>query len=325
MSDPASSGRAGPRPGGPGRHWHPVTRVFLYLLLFLLLQLAVGLPALLVWAVLTDTNPMLLARQPGGTAELSLFIFACLAPVIVPLTLAYARWLDAKGPAALGARLPAGGAREAGRQAAAAVIAVSALLGLWLAAAGTLGGLVYGGLAEGFREGAGPFRGAGGGAALLGVVLAAFLVQGGVEEWVFRGYVFRTLRERWSWASAAGASSLAFAVLHSLNPEVAPAGLVNTFLLGLALAAVAELTGSLLAPVVLHAWWNFALASLLSLPVSGAQLFHLLELEVQGPEAVSGGAYGPEGSWVLTAILVPIVAALAMRIDRGHLGERHSP
>ena len=316
MSDEPLRDPGGPGPGGPGRHWRPVTRVLLYLVLFLVLQLAVGLPALLVWAVLTGTNPLLLARQPGGAAELSLFVYACLAPVIVPLTVVYARWLDGKRPEALGARLPAGGGRAAARQAAVSLAAVAGVLALWLAAAAVPGELVYGGLADGFREGAGPLRGTGGGVALLGVLLAAFLVQGGVEEWVFRGYVFRTLRDRWSWASAAGASSLAFAVLHSLNPSVAPAGLVNTFLLGLVLAAVAELTGSLVAPVVLHGWWNFSLACLLSLPVSGARLFHLLDLEVRGPEAVSGGDYGPEGSWVLTGLLVPIVVALAVRVDR---------
>ncbi|HLE85531.1 MAG TPA: CPBP family intramembrane glutamic endopeptidase [Thermoanaerobaculia bacterium] len=327
MSDPERRDPSG-RGAAPPGHRHPVTRVVLYLSLFLGLQLTVGIPALFIWAILTGVNPLLLARGTEGAAELTLFVYACLAPVVVPLTVVWARRLDGKEPAELGARLPAGGARAAARQSALAAAASAGLLGLWLAAAAGAARLAYGGLAEGFLDGAGPFRGAGGGAALLGVLLLAFLVQSGVEEWVFRGYVFRSLRDRWSWASAAGASSLAFAVLHGLNPSVDLAGLVNTFLLGLVLAAVAELTASLLAPIVLHGAWNFLMASVLSLPVSGARLFHLLELEVEGPRAVTGGAYGPEGSWLLTALLAPVVVLLAVRVDRRERPEspaRYSP
>lgn len=304
------------RPERPAPRWHPVARASAYLVLFVMLQLAVGVPVLLIWAVVTDTNLLLLAESgqvPGG---LALFVYAALAPVIVAFTLVWVRWLDGKGLGHLGVRMPEGGEGEAARQAVASVAAVAAVLGGWLAAVAAFGTVRLGGLAAGFLEGAGPIEGAGGGAGLLGLLLLGFLIQGGIEEWVFRGYVFRVLRERWSWASAAGASSLAFSILHGLNPSVSLAGLVNTFLLGLVLAAVAELTGSLLAPTVLHGWWNFAMACLLSVPVSGVRLFHLLELELAGPEAVTGGGYGPEGSWALTALLVPFLVVLAARVDR---------
>lgn len=302
----------GDRPGGRDPRWHPVARASLYLVLFVFLQLAVGVPVLMIWAVLSDTNLLIMAERgtvPGG---LALLVYAALAPVIVAFTAAWARWLDGKTLRDLGVRLPA----RPARQAASSLVAVAAVLGGWLAAVAAFGGVRVGGLAPGFHEGAGPFEGAGGGAALLGLLLVGFLVQGGVEEWVFRGYVFHALRERWSWASAAGASSLAFAILHGLNPSVSLPGLVNTFLLGLVLAAVTELSGSLLAPAVLHGWWNYAMACLLSVPVSGVSLFHLLELEVAGPDAVTGGGYGPEGSWALTALLVPVLAVLAARVDR---------
>lgn len=331
LDDASRPGPEGPErtdpPGGPGLpagRWHPVTRASLYLILFVGLQIAVGTPVLLIWAVVTDTNLLLLAESgeiPGG---LALAVYAALAPVIVAFTLVWARWLDGKRLRDLGARLPAGGAGEAGRQAVASLAAVAAVLGVWLAAVAAFGHVRFGGLAGGFLAGAGPFEGAGGGAVVLILLLFGFLIQGGVEEWVFRGYVFRALRERWSWASAAGASSVAFSVLHGLNPSVSLPGLVNTFLLGLVLAAVVELGGSLLAPAVLHGWWNFAMASLLSVPVSGVKVYHLLDLELTGPEAVTGGGYGPEGSWVLTAVLVPVLAALAMRVDRRE-GESASP
>jgi hypothetical protein len=300
------------RPERPDPHLHPLARSGLYLVLFVFLQVAVGVPVLLIWAVATDTNLLLMAERgtvPGG---LALFVYAALAPVIVAFTAAWARWLDGKRLRDLGARLPA----RPGVQTVASLVAVAAVLGGWLAVAAAFGEVRVGGLAPGFREGAGPFEGVAGGAALLGLLFLGFLVQGGVEEWVFRGYVFHALRERWSWASAAGGSSAAFAILHGLNPSVSLPGLVNTFLLGLVLAAVTELTGSLLAPAVLHGWWNFAMACVLSVPVSGVRLFHLLELEAAGPEAVTGGGYGPEGSWALTALVVPVLVVLAARVDR---------
>lgn len=307
---------SGPRPTGTGPRLHPVARVVLFLALFVLLQIAVGAPGLFIWAVVTDSNPMLLA-QGEGIGGFSLFVYVCLAPVVVALTVVVLRRFDRKEAGEIGARWPAGGRPAALRQAAASLAAVVGLLGLWLGLVAIFGEVRLGGLAAGFAEGAGPLRGTGGGALALGLEGAAFLVQGGVEEWVFRGYVFHALRERWSWASAAGASSLVFAVVHSLNPSVDPAGLTNTFLLGLVLAAVMELTGSLVAPTVLHGAWNFLMAGVLSLPVSGAELFHLLDLELAGPRHLTGGSYGPEGSWLLTGLLVAILLVVVQRVDRG--------
>lgn len=316
MDGPSPTPTRPERPRPPGPPWHPVGRVGLYLGLFLAIQFAVAVPAIFVWAAITRTNPITML-QGSGAAAYTLFVYACMAPALLPLTLAFLRRFDGKTLADLGLRAPAGGARRGAIQALAAFAAAFGLLGLWLLAVAVLGEVSAGGLAEGFSAGAGPFRGAAGGTLLLALQALGFLVQGGVEELVFRGYVLRTLRERWSWGSAAGASSLVFAVFHSLNQSVDVAALVNTFLLGLALAAAMELTGSLLACTLFHGGWNFAMAGVLSLPVSGVEIFHLLDLSVAGPAWLTGGSYGPEASWALTALLVPVVVGLAMLVDRG--------
>jgi len=304
---------AGP-PGGPPR-WHPVGRIIFVLALFLLLQVVVGVPVLFIWAVLTNTNPMVLARGEG-VGGFSLFIYVCMAPVVVALTVAFLRRTEGKEVSAIGARWPAAGAGATLGQAGSAVAAVAVVLGIWLGVASILGEVSFGGVASSFLEGAGPLRGTGGAALALTLEGLGFLIQGAVEEWVFRGYIFHALRERWSWASAAGGSSLVFAVVHTLNPGVDPAGLVNTFLLGLIFCAVVELTGSLVAPTFLHGSWNFLMAGILSVPVSGTTLFHLLDLQVTGPDYLTGGAYGPEASWVLTVLLVPVLLALVHRLER---------
>ncbi|MFP3941351.1 MAG: CPBP family intramembrane glutamic endopeptidase [Thermoanaerobaculia bacterium] len=312
---------AEPSPPEPPLRWHPLPRAILFVAVFVLVQIVVGVPALFIWAVVTDTNPMLMA-QGVAAGGFILFVNVCAAPVLGALTVLFLRRLDQKEVAAIGFRWPEGGRPAVRRQVVLSLAAVPALLGLWLAAVAAFGEVELAGASAGVREGPGaPLAGwlgpGAGAAAVTAFHLLGFLVQGGVEEWVFRGYAFHALRERWSWASAAGATSLFFAVLHGLNPSVGPAGLLNTFLLGLLLAAAVELTGSLLAVTVLHGWWNFLLAVVLSVPVSGAEFFHLLDLELGGPDRLTGGAFGPEGSWALTVLLVPLVLLAGHRIDGG--------
>jgi membrane protease YdiL (CAAX protease family) len=306
-----------PSPPGPVRaSWHPLVRVGLYLALFMAVQLVIAFPALVLWAALTRTNPLHLV-QGEGVAAYTLFAFACMAPVLVPLTIAYLRRVDGKSLADLGWRAPKGGARGWVLQGFAAVAGAGGLLGLWLLTVAALGEVSLGGLWSGFtRAGGGAFAGVSGGFLLLALQAAGWVVQAGVEEWVFRGYVYRTLRERSSWVSAAGASSLVFAFFHTVNQGIDAAALANTLLLGMVLAAALELTESLWASTLFHAGWNFLMAGILSLPVSGAGIFHLLDLSVSGPEWLTGGDYGPVASWVLTGLRVPVVVLLALRVDR---------
>lgn len=308
-----SRGAGGPEPDGresEGPAVHPLTRAGLYLAVFLFLQLFVAVPALMIWAVLSRTGPAILVQgEPPVSAFL--VVYVCLAPVMVSATLVFLRKLDRRPLASIGARWPADGAVGVAREALWGAGAGVGLLGLWLVAAGLPGELRFAGVSDGF----GADAGAGGGAVILGLYLVGFLVQGALEEWVFRGYVYRALRERWSWPTVAGGTSLLFAVLHFMNPGVEPVGLANTFLLGIVLAATVEATGSLWPAAAAHGVWNFTIASVLGLPMSGLHVTALLDLELDGPAWATGGAYGPEGSWLLTGLLVPTVAVAARWVD----------
>jgi len=55
------------------------------------------------------------------------------------------------------------------------------------------------------------------------------------------------------------------------------------------------LTDELAIPIGLHIAWNVLLGSMLGLPVSGIQTPALLFVVQRGPDAWTGGAYGPEG------------------------------
>src|SRR3954471_14964096 len=76
------------------------------------------------------------------------------------------------------------------------------------------------------------------------------------------------------------------------------------------LTALVERTGSLWSATLAHGAWNFAVASLLSVPVSGMRLFHLLNVTVVGDTDLTGGGFGPEGSALLTLIGILLTALL---------------
>ncbi|HBL29122.1 MAG TPA: hypothetical protein DD490_20000 [Acidobacteria bacterium] len=293
---PETTPAAAPPPP-PGPVGHPAVRSFFYLVAFVLAQ------GLTFGAVLLAVK-QLGWRAPTSEGHVALLLFALSAPAVYGVTLLFLRVLDRRDLASLGARWPDGGVRRAWRQAWTAPLATLAVLGVWMA---VVEGLP---LSDVEIEGLAPAVITVGGALQLLVLLPAFLLQGGIEEWVFRGYVFRALKERWSWWAAALVSSAAFGLLHSVNPNVTVAAVVNTCLAGFVLALLVERSGSLWSATLAHGVWNFGVASLASLPVSGVKVARLLDVGVTGPPEITGAAFGPEGSLVLTALSIPLVLLL---------------
>jgi membrane protease YdiL (CAAX protease family) len=224
------------------------------------------------------------------------------------VTAVFLRFLDHKRFADLGFRWPDGGRARALRQAVQVPLATLGVLALWLAVMAAAADLRLHGFSQEWRHGVAgwpippPL--------LLGLLLLGFLIQGGVEEWLVRGYIFRTLRDRSSFPVAGLASSSLFAALHLANPSATAVSTVNTLLAGLVLAELVERSGSLWGAVLGHGVWNFAIGCLISLPVSGIAIFKLLDVELKGPAPLTGGGYGPEASAVLTAIAVPLAVVL---------------
>ncbi|MEM1178392.1 MAG: lysostaphin resistance A-like protein [Acidobacteriota bacterium] len=151
-------------------------------------------------------------------------------------------------------------------------------------------------------------------------IVAAFIGLAFLDEIIFRGYVYSAFRERFSWVHAAGLANVLSISLYASHPDIGAAGLINAFLLGLALAAMRERTGSLLMPAVFLGMWNVILGCGLSLPVSGTYFPRLYDHRLEGPAAVTGGEFGPEGSWLLTVFLLALVMLLAAWVERGGRG-----
>lgn len=133
-----------------------------------------------------------------------------------------------------------------------------------------------------------------------GVVVTSMLwlaVPAAAEEALFRGYPFRALVDGMGPVAALLVTSALFAAVHGANPNVDPLGLLNIFFAGLLLGYAVLRTGSLWLATGVHLGWNWAIAGLLDLPVSGLDPFDppLYDLEPGAPAWLSGGAFGPEG------------------------------
>ncbi|MFO8080443.1 MAG: type II CAAX endopeptidase family protein [Armatimonadota bacterium] len=151
-----------------------------------------------------------------------------------------------------------------------------------------------------------------------------FLSVGIYEEVVIRGYQMTNLAEglnfrRWNAPTALMAalllSSVVFSLLHAVNPGYSALALVNLALISiLALGLSYALTGRLGLSIGLHTSWNFTLAFIFGLPVSGVRLGEhaALPTTVTGPELWTGGGFGPEGGGLGTVAILAACAALLL-------------
>jgi uncharacterized protein len=131
------------------------------------------------------------------------------------------------------------------------------------------------------------------------------------EELAFRGYILQRLAQAWGLPAAVVASSLVFAMVHVLNPNVRLLAVIGLFAAGLLLACAYLVSRSLWLPIGLHMGWNLAEIHLLGFPGSGITEPSLFRSAVHGPEVVTGGAFGPDGGLVgLAATLLGMIILL---------------
>jgi uncharacterized protein len=259
----------------------------------------VGLFTLLAFAL--SVGYTILPRPVSATARLVATIIPAVAALIAGAALI--RGLDGRSPAALGIGISSRTAGLSGVGLLIGVIGLAVAVGLLL-----LGGLLT------YRPQPGTTW-----QWLATVVLhaAVFTVAALAEEAVFRGYPFQVLVRAAGAPLAIIVTSLGFAVVHSNNPEVGVFALVNIFLAGVVFALAFLRTLSLWFVTALHLGWNWAMATLFDLPVSGIQDFDtpLYEPTVSGPAWFTGGSFGPEGGVVGTVgFAVALVAILRLRV-----------
>lgn len=133
-----------------------------------------------------------------------------------------------------------------------------------------------------------------------------FVIGGVFEELLFRGYLFQTLMQAVTFLPAVVVMAVLFVFAHVWNPHVTLLGLVNVALAAVWLSFAYLKTRSLWLPIGLHCSWNFTQTVIFSFPTSGIESdgHSLASLVQSGPEAITGGAFGPEGGVLATLSLV---------------------
>lgn len=145
-----------------------------------------------------------------------------------------------------------------------------------------------------------------------------WLLQGGTEEVATRGWLLTRIAARTNLPLAIGISSSLFGILHLRNSGVTFTSLLNIVLDGVLAALLFIYTDSIWLVVAQHGTWNYVQGNLLGFQVSGtgadASIFSFTM--GSGPDWLTGGAFGAEGSIITTLVLLVSVVIVY------RLGER---
>lgn len=175
------------------------------------------------------------------------------------------------------------------------VLVGTAIGALWLLAT-VLGAWLAGGVE--LAPGRAPFPSA----PTVAITVVSVTINAARQEIFCRGYPWFALESRIGPRAALATSSVLFVLMHPMAMR-APVAILNLLLVGLLFGLIRQRSGDLWMVTAAHAAWNILLGPLLGLVVSSHDLrmagWRLLRMA--GPEWLSGGPFGLEGSLVTTA------------------------
>ncbi|WP_149205794.1 CPBP family intramembrane glutamic endopeptidase [Flavobacterium johnsoniae] len=118
-----------------------------------------------------------------------------------------------------------------------------------------------------------------------------------IEEILVRGIIFRIVEEKLGSYISLTISSVLFGVFHLANPHGTIISGICITTAGFMLGAAFIYSRNLWFPIALHFAWNFTQSGIFGAITSGNEkTSSLLEAKIQGPEFITGGEFGPEGS-----------------------------
>ncbi len=142
-----------------------------------------------------------------------------------------------------------------------------------------------------------------------------FLFAALSEDFLMRGYSQWVLSRGMNFWPAAALLSALFGYIHGRNPGETTTGLAAVGLIGFFFCLTLRRTGDLWWAVGFHMAWDWGESYLYSVPDSGSLLpGHLIRSSFHGPEWLTGGSVGPEGSYLVFVVL----GALWVLFDRAY-------
>ncbi|MGL5694630.1 MAG: CPBP family intramembrane glutamic endopeptidase [Peptostreptococcaceae bacterium] len=140
----------------------------------------------------------------------------------------------------------------------------------------------------------------------IAIILVGWIIQGGTEEIVTRGWLMNVLGARYNITLGLIISSSLFGLLHLRNDNVNYLAILNIILVGLFYGLYVIKTNDLWGACGMHSAWNFAQGNLFGFEVSGmdTSVGTLFDLNLVGSDFISGGAFGPEAGIGATIVLL---------------------
>ncbi|MGB9068833.1 MAG: type II CAAX endopeptidase family protein [Candidatus Acidiferrales bacterium] len=141
----------------------------------------------------------------------------------------------------------------------------------------------------------------------------AFFLVGVFEDFTFRGYLQSALEDGIGFWPAAIVLAVVFGAIHWNNKGEALFGCVMAGSFGFLEAFALKRTGSLWLLIGMHASWDWGETYFYGTPDSGVVGGgHLFNSSFHGAKWLTGGTVGPEGSWLVYAVL--LIWALAIHL-----------
>lgn len=137
---------------------------------------------------------------------------------------------------------------------------------------------------------------------LTGLVL--FILVGLNEEMFARGYCMTVLKQTGNTWVVIIVSSIIFSLMHSLNPSMSLISYINLFLFALLASYMFLKSNNLWLPIGYHIMWNYFEGNVFGFQVSGLSTESLYKLNAPVKNIITGGAFGPEGGFIVTFILI---------------------
>jgi membrane protease YdiL (CAAX protease family) len=152
---------------------------------------------------------------------------------------------------------------------------------------------------------------------------ATFLAVSLTEEFALRGYWLFIVSRRRSFWPAAVILSLVFGAAHLANHGENALGILQVVEIGLVFCLTIRRTGNLWFAVGFHAAWDWAETFFYGTPDSGLLgVGRFLNTSVQGPDWLTGGSAGPEGSVFVFFVLLLCALLIHLRFPKAIYPDR---
>lgn len=136
------------------------------------------------------------------------------------------------------------------------------------------------------------------------ILIILVLIQGFLEEVVFRGYLMTRLAAKKGKWIAIILSSLFYIVFRMSNPTTSKLDLINIFLISIVMSLLYWYFDNILVITIFHAFWNCISGVMFGFNISGIRVSDSIFTvgAISDKQILIGGSYGIEGSIIATVL-----------------------